>query len=260
MAYRDNHLDDAIRWCEKAVDMSPDSASMHLWLARAIVKQIPGAGFIRQPILVRRARAQFDRAVELDPANVSVREDRAIFYMYSPAIVGGGADKARAEAEIARTLDPYRGAIVRAEIEEHNKNLKAAEAEYVALVKSYPDSATPFNLLITAYQAAREFTSAFAAIDARSAAAPRDPWATYQLGKTAALSGERLESGEAALRRYLRDGQFLPSATEANAHYRLGMILEQRRDAPGARAEYEAATRLDPKLQDARRALERLRP
>ncbi|HEY2164616.1 MAG TPA: hypothetical protein VGH04_11520, partial [Gemmatimonadaceae bacterium] len=85
-----------------------------------------------------------------------------------------------------------------------------------------------------------------------------DPWGTYQLGKTAALSGERLEQGEAALRKYIAAARFDPGATEAHARWRLAMILEQRHDAPHARAEYEAALRLDPKLADAKRALEAL--
>lgn len=38
------------------------------------------------------------------------------------------------------------------------------------------------------------------------------------------------------------------------------MILEQRHDGQHARGEYEAALRLDPKLADAKRALERLSP
>ena len=61
------------------------------------------------------------------------------------------------------------------------------------------------------------------------------------------------------MRRYLEAGQFDPGATEAHAHWRLGMILEKRGDVAGARAEYEAALRLEPKLTDAKRALDRMK-
>ena len=77
------------------------------------------------------------------------------------------------------------------------------------------------------------------------------------MGRTAALSGERLEAGESALRKYIAAGRFDPSATEAHAHFRLGMILEQRHDAARARTEYETALRLDSTLVDAKRALAR---
>src|SRR5262249_2417017 len=211
-----------------------------------------------QPILARRARSQFDRAIELEPTNFDGREARATYYMYAPSIAGGGAERARTEAEVARRLDGYRGGLLRAQSEGHFQNFPAAATEYAALHAAHPDRAAPFNGLLGAYQSARRYADAFAAIDARLGAAPDDSWATYQLGKTAALSGEQLERGEAAMRKYLRAARFQPTATEAHAHYRLGMILEQRRDASGARAEYEAAAGLDPNLRDARTALQRL--
>jgi len=72
------------------------------------------------------------------------------------------------------------------------------------------------------------------------------------------LSGQRLDDGESAMRAYLQAGRFVPTASEAHAHYRLGMILELRHDGTGARAEYEAATRVDPTLVDAKEALKRV--
>jgi len=257
-AYREHRSDEAIELFEKAVALHDDSVAPHLWLGRAYVQALPQANFVRKPVLARRARSQFDRAVELDPRDVEVREDRATYYMYAPSIAGGGMDRARAEAEVARSLNPYRGALLRGQIEEYDKNVSGAEREYATLVAANPDSAAPFNRLVGLYQSERRFGDAFAAVDRRLGQRGDDSWGTYQLGKTAALSGERLEQGEAALRKYIAAARFDPSATEAHARWRLGMILEQRHDAPRARAEYEAALRLDPRLADAKRALERL--
>jgi tetratricopeptide (TPR) repeat protein len=257
-AYRERKTDEAIKYFERAVEIANDSSVTHLWLARANVQAIPQANFLRQPIVARRALTQFNRAIELEPRNVDAHEDRAIYYMYAPAIGGGGMDKARAEAEVVRSLSPYRGALVRGEIEEHDKNIKVAESEYVALVASYPDSASPFNRLVGLYVAAGRYADAFRIIDARLAARHDDTWASYQLGRTAALSGERLEQGAAALRRYMRAANYQPGASEAHAHLRLGMILEKSGDVNAARTEYEAAIRLDPKLEDGRRALQHL--
>jgi tetratricopeptide (TPR) repeat protein len=257
-SYRERKTDEAIKHFERAVEMANDSSVTHLWLARANVQAIPQASFLRQPILARRALTQFNRAIELDPRSVDAHEDRAIYYMYAPAIGGGGMDKARAEADVVRSLNAYRGALVRGEIEDHDKNFKAAESEYVALVASYPDSASPFNRLVGLYNGAGRYADAFRVIDARLATRHDDTWATYQLGRTAALSGERLEQGAAALRRYMRAASFQPGATEAHAHLRLGMILEKSGDVSAARVEYEAAIRLDPKLDDGRRALQKL--
>jgi len=259
-AYRERRSDDAIALFEKAVAAQPDSLQPHMWLGRAYVQAIPHANFLRQPILARRARTEFDRAVQIDPRNVDVREDRATYYMYAPSIAGGGMDRARAEAEVVRGLNAYRGAILRVQIELHAHDARAAEQECVALVKSHPDSVVPFNTLASLYQSAHRYAEAFEIADQRAAAMPGDPWARFQLGKTAALSGERLEDGETAMRAYLQTGRFAPTASEAHARYRLGMILEQRHDAAGARSEYETATRLDPGLADAKQALRRISP
>ena len=80
----------------------------------------------------------------------------------------------------------------------------------------------------------------------------------YQLGRAAAVSGQRLETGEAALRRYLtRDGA--KKAFDGTVHYRLGAVLERRGDVAGARTEYELAVSLDPRNNAAKRALASLR-
>src|SRR5215831_5589942 len=197
-AYRERHSDEAIDWFEKAVAAQPDSLQPHLWLGRAYVQALTHANFLKQPLLARRARSEFDRAVEIDPRNVDVREDRATYYMYAPSIAGGGIDKARAEAEVARGLSAYRGGLLRAQIELHDHNVRAAEQECVALNKAHPDSAAPFNTLVGLYQSANRFTDAFDVIDRRAAANADDTWARYQLGKTAALSGQRLDDGESA--------------------------------------------------------------
>ena len=260
IAYRERRSGEAIEWFEKAVAAQPDSLQPHLWLGRAYAHALTHANFLKQPLLARHARAEFDRAVQIDPRNVDAREDRATYYMYAPSIAGGGIDKARAEAEVVRGLNPYRGGLLRAQIELHNHDTPAAEKECVALNKAYPDSSAPFNTLVGLYQSAHRYAEAFDVVDHRAAAIPGDAWAHYQLGRTAALSGQRLEDGEAAMRAYLQAGRFVPTASEAHAHFRLGMILEQRRDAAGARAEYEAATRLDPTLADAKEALRRVTP
>ena len=103
----------------------------------------------------------------------------------------------------------------------------------------------------------RQYAEAFRLIEARTTRMTGDESALYQAGKTAAISGQRLEEGEASLRKYIAAGRFL-IAPEANARHRLGMILEQRDNAAGAISEYEEAIRLEPKLEDAKKALKRL--
>ena len=257
-AWREGRADDAVKWGEQAVQLMPDSASAHLWLGRAVVLKLEQAGIFQKLGLSKRARKEFDRALELDSGNFDVRDARARYYLNAPGIGGGSKEKARAEAEAARRIDPYRGGLLRGQIEERDKQAGAALAEYTALLRAHPDSATPFNRLVNLHQGANRHADAFGLIDQRLARLPHDESALYQLGKTAALAGERLERGEAALREFLSLGRFTVAA-EAYARFRLGMVLEKRGDRGSALREYETAVRLDPKLEEAGKAAKRLR-
>ncbi|HKS07268.1 MAG TPA: tetratricopeptide repeat protein [Gemmatimonadaceae bacterium] len=257
-AYNTRKTDEAIKWGEKAVKLLPDSSNAHLCLGQAYVQQLSDAAFFKQPFIAGKARGRFDRAVELDSNNYDARDARATYYMYAPAIGGGGMGKARAEAEVARKIDPYRGGLLRGDIEQHDKQIAAAENEFHALMRAYPDSVSPFSRLVNMYQSVGRFAEAFNAIDARLARMPNETVSRYMFAKTSAMSGERLEQGESMIRAYIKEGNFAV-ASEAHAHNRLGMILEKRKDFAGALAEYEAAARLDPKLEDAKANAKRVR-
>jgi tetratricopeptide (TPR) repeat protein len=257
IAHRGGKADEAVKWGEKATALMPDSASAQVWLGRAYLLKLEHAPFFKQLGLSKQARSAYDRALALDPRSFDVRDARARYFMNAPSIGGGSIEKARQEADSARSIDPYRGTLLRGEVEERAKQPAVAESEYAAMVRAYPDSSGPFNHLVNVHQASGRYAEAFVLIDARAARLPDDESALYQAGKIAAVSGQRLEDGEAALRKYITLGTFRLT-TEAYARYRLGMILEKRNELAGAIGEYESAGRLDPKLEDARKALKRL--
>jgi tetratricopeptide (TPR) repeat protein len=258
MAYSTRKTNDAIKWGETAVKLLPDSSNAHLCLGQSYVQQLTGAAFFKQPFIAGKARGRLDRSVELDSSNFDAREARATYYMHAPAIGGGGMGKARAEADVARKLDPYRGGLLRGDIEQHDKQFAAAGDEFHALTRAYPDSVAPFNRLVNMFQNTARFAEAFNAIDARLARLPNETAARYQFAKTAAMSGDRLEQGESMIRGYIADGNFA-AASEAHAHNRLGMILEKRKDLAGALQEYEQAVKLDVRLEDAKSSVKRLK-
>jgi tetratricopeptide (TPR) repeat protein len=75
----------------------------------------------------------------------------------------------------------------------------------------------------------------------------------YAVGRVAAESGQRLDRGAAALARYLAYQPKPGEPSLASAHWRLGAVREAQGQREAARAEYEAALRLDPKLRGAAR-------
>ena len=258
MAWQAANYKDAARWLDAAIALDPRHVDAYIWRARTYEQEIETVNFLRKRGLASRARDALDKAVAIDPASFEAREARTEYLMEAPGIAGGGIDKARAEASAAKRVSPFRGALLVGRVEEKAGNAAAAEAEYRALLASFPDSSGAREALTALYQNQSRWDDAFRIIDDRLRANPNDYGMLYQLGRAAALSGQRLEAGEEALRRYLAR-ENARKAFDGAVHYRLGTIRERRGDAQSARSEYELAIALDPRNVAAKRALERLR-
>ena len=82
--------------------------------------------------------------------------------------------------------------------------------------------------------------------------------AVYQIGKTSALSGLKLERGEECLKKYLT---YKPKQNEPNhggANMRLAQIKEKQGKKAEAKKLFELALQLDPALKEAKEGLERV--
>ncbi len=159
----------------------------------------------------KRCLAAYERAVAIEPQNPAWRWSLIGYYTNAPCIAGGGMDKAYAQAELIRTLDPVGGRVAFA----------------------------------TLYLADDRSASAFAEFDPILRDSPDDFLALYHVGRCAALSGQQIDRGITALRRCLvltepvtADG--IPSF--ANVHYRLGNLLEKKGCHDEAKLEYARAS------------------
>src|SRR5271154_4098178 len=119
--------DAGIPACEKAVSLAPDNGLYHLWLGRIYGEKADHSGFLKAAGLAGKVRTEFERAVELSPKSWEARADLAEFYLEAPGIVGGGKDKARAQAESLVPLNPSMAHWVKGRIAERNKDNPAAE-------------------------------------------------------------------------------------------------------------------------------------
>jgi tetratricopeptide (TPR) repeat protein len=258
IAWQSANYKDAARWLDAAIALDPRHVDAYVWRGRTYVQEIETTNFLRKGAVAGHARSMFEKAVEIDPSSFEAREARTEYLMNAPGIAGGSIDKARAEANAAKRVSPVRGALLVGRVEEKAGNTAAAEAEYRALTTSFPDSSGAWEALTTLYQSQSRWDDAFRVIDDRLRANPNDYGMLYQLGRAASLSGQRLEAGEEARRRYLgRDNA--RKAFDGTVHYRLATIRERRGDVQGARSEYELAVALDPRNVAAKRALDKLR-
>lgn len=223
-----NRRDDpakAVKYFEAAVAAAPADARHHHGLADAYGRSAQKAGMLSKFGLAKKCVAAYERAVELEPANLDFRQSLFEFYRQAPAIAGGGVDKAVAQAEAIKKIDAHRGRFAFA----------------------------------TLYVGEKKYAEALAQLDEVLQVSPDDYAALYQVGRLAAVTGEYLDRGLAALRRCLALPVPTPNTPgHAAAHWRIGTILEKRKDLPGARTAYEAAVTLDPKFTPAADALKKL--
>jgi tetratricopeptide (TPR) repeat protein len=256
-AHNAGKTDEAVSAFEQAVAFDPTSSLYHLWLGHAYSRQLSSAGFLRKPFIARRSGEAYNVAVKLDPSSIEAAEARLDFFLGAPAIVGGGIDKARAEAARISALDAYRGAMAEARIAEHEKEWPKAERLYRSLIAEYPERSAAVDALVTILQNAERFGEAFSIVDDRLARLPDEASSLYNLGRLSAVSGQHLARGETAMRRFLTlTGA--DAVRQSNAHYRLGMIKEKTGDVQAAAVEYRAAVDLYPRHEPAATALKRI--
>jgi tetratricopeptide (TPR) repeat protein len=250
--------DKGISACEKAVSFDPDNAQYHLWLGRVYGEKADHAGFLTAAGLAKKVRNEFETAVRLNPDSAEARTDLAEFYLEAPGIVGGGRDKAEAQAQKIATMDPVRAGWVKARLAEKNKDLDSAENQYRAAIAASHGAALAWLNLAYFYRHTGHLDSMEDAIQ-HAAAAPMDqPEVLMESANMLLRSKRDLPLATQLLRRYLSPSLTVEAAPAFKAHYLLGTALEQQGDKPAAAQEYRASLALAKSYAVAQTALDRL--
>ena len=181
------------------------------------------------------------------------------YYNEAPGIVGGSTEKAMEHATILKSQDKYRGYEFMAQIFEKQKKYDLAEQEFVSAVKEFPDSLRGHYRLGYFYQRMEKWDNAFELFEQIITDSTENWGAWYQLGRTGALSGQNLERSELAFKKYLSWQPDENNPSHAAARWRLGLIYEHKGEKNLARREYQASLQLDPKFEQAKKALKKLK-
>jgi len=255
---RAQKLDDAVTRGEAWTKASPKDAVAWQWLGRVYSQQALKASIFSKPSWASKVQDAFERAVALDGSNIEARFDLMQFYMVAPKLMGGGVEKARAQAEAIGGIDPARGHIALGLMAERDEDPKAAEREYRAAVAKAPDEARARVALANLLSRQKRWSEARAVFTEQLARKPDDARSLYQLGKLAALSGEELALGLESIDRYLALGERPDELPESAAHWRRGLVLEKMGRKEEALAALRKSVQLDPTAEAARKDLKRL--
>ena len=255
IAFDQKEYDDAADYFEEASEANDKVADYFLWLGDTYGTIARDANVVRQGFLAPKMKAAWEKTIALDPKNISARESLVEYYTQAPGFMGGSFEKAKEVGNQIIKLNPALGHRVMGNIFVREKNIPAAEKEFIEMARIDPK----FNsALANFYTGQQQYDKAFALIDDMLKKNPEDILTSYLYGRTSAISGKQLDKGEQYLRKYLAYTPKQNEPSHAGANMRLAQVYEKRGNKAEAKKLFETALKLDNSLKEAKEGLERV--
>lgn len=287
-------LDEAIQLATAAVAANPKSADAQYALSEVHGRKAQAVGILRAAGHAGKVKKAAEAAVAIDPHHVDALEILIDFHRKAPGLMGG--DKKKGAEYLARLLqvDPVSGAFKKASIAMGDKDSTTAAQCYARALEQAPqsgrakvalaswlapgwrDPARAEKLALEAVESEPWRTGGWQVLAALYAHQARfdelenllrrsemaepthlSPW--YQAARQLIVDGREPARADRYLRHYLSREPEVGAPSHAGAHWRLGLALEQQGKKSEATAEIAAAVKADPKLEDAKKDLKRLK-
>ena len=258
--YESQRYDAAVASAEKAVALDPQSSLYHEWLGKVYGEKASHASMFSALSLAKKARKEFEKAVELDEKNFSANQALIEFDCSAPSIAGGGEDKARPEITKLASLDPAEGHYAAGNCRRQKKDFRAADAEFAQALELHPNSIELlYDIGDYAMKQSKAETLAIVAEQGETIA-PSDPRALFYRAVSLIIKNERPDDSERLLNQYLKRAPLRTGFPPPwRVHEWMGRLYENQQNSQAAIQEYEAALKLEPKNKNVREALKRLK-
>ena len=285
----------ALDLAERAVALDGKNAEYHLQVAEVCGQMGQKAGLLKGMSLGKRFKKEAEIAVALDPRQTEARMDLMMFYVIAPGIVGGDKKRAKAMAEEIMGIDPVQGNLAHARLAIQQKDSARAEPFYRQaveigaknyrarlsaasfyigssqrkweLAESHATTALELDrarigayvMLAAIYAHGERWPELDALLAAAEASVPDDLSPHYQAARILIVEGRDPVRAERYLRKYLSAEPEGGAPGLGGAHWRLGQALERQGRTAEAKREIEAALKINPDLDEAKKDLKRLR-
>lgn len=255
--YEIRDLDQAITHAEKSVALEPQNSVYEEWLGRDYAAK---ADREKSYFAARKIKKHFERAVELDPDNLSARRDLAEFCAQAPWALGGSSDEAVTQIDAIAKIDPVAGRVARASFDvEVLKRPDLAENEYKQILAVKPKVPQPYFDAVVFYEQQNKPEQMNAFLDAATRVSPGDPRLVFYRAAAMVLERTNLDRAAGYLKSYLAstpDRSEWPSHAEAREW--LGRLYEIQGRRVEAAEQYRASLQLDPGRTSAEGRLQKL--
>ncbi len=245
---RAGDIDRAVELAEFATQAAPRDADAWFVQGQILCSQAQSGSKLKALGRARRCRDAFVQAVALDPVSFDANVGLMQFFLQAPGIAGGDDGKGNAVIAATRARAPALHAFLMGLKASMAKDLKTTEQQYLRAVHLAPDEARYRSSLVAGYAAEKRYADAFGTVDAGLARKPEDALLRFQLARTAAVSGQRLDEGLGHLDALAAQASLPPTVSRGGIAFRRGMLLAKLGRKPEARVAYVAAKRFDARL------------
>jgi tetratricopeptide (TPR) repeat protein len=256
--YAIEQWDNAVRNGEKAVSLAPDNSMYHLWLGREYGEKANAANPLSAASLAKKAKAEFEQAVKIDPTNVQAHADLAEYYTDAPSIMGGGTDKAHDQATQVAMYDQAISHWILAIVAEKEKRYPDAEKELREAIKVAKNPAQYWMNLASFYRRRSQPDNMQRAISQALAQPNKGAEVYYNAASELLSAGRDFPSAVQYVKQYLGSNAMVEDAPAFRAHYLLGQIYEKMGNKSQAATEYKASLALASGFAPASKALARV--
>jgi tetratricopeptide (TPR) repeat protein len=189
---------------EQAIGLAPASSEAYLWLGRSYGRRAETASIFTAPGLATKARANFEKAVELEPGNAEAVGDLFEYYLEAPGLLGGGMEKAQALAERTKEADPAEYHYRLALMADRRKEYRDAEEQLRRSADLAPRQVGRLVELAKFLARSGQYEKSDAAFRQAEQVAPQNASVMFERARTYILGKRNLKIARELLVRYLK--------------------------------------------------------
>ena len=290
------NLRGALALAEKSVEIDPQNASYHAQLAECYAYTADKSTWIKGVAYVHSMKKEIAAALEIHPHDSDALLVEMMFAFHAPAIAGGDRKKAHEIADEIVRNDPHWGYLAEARLAQEDASderkefflKKAVQADprhyraYQEMANFYccvaqrknpaelervgrqmialdPSQASGYAALASAYARTARWTDLETILAQAEKAVPDDLAPYYQAAQSMIDTGQELDRAEKYLTHYVSQEPEGREPDRVQAKWLLATLYEKNGRTPDAIRELEAAVRMRPDFEAAKKDLKRLK-